>query len=102
MQQARAWRIGVAFVFLIAFGLLWTVGIGHFTARQASAFWPTYYMTVYAIAGLWLGPAFLVIGVAIMALTLIGYFFSGAWFDIWMAFVNGGGLLVAGAWMRRG
>ncbi len=102
MQQARAWRIGVAFVFLVAFGLLWTAGIGHFTPRQASAFWPTYYMTVYAIAGLWLGPAFLVIGVAIMALTLLGYFFSGAWFDVWMAFVNGGGLLLAGVWMRRG
>jgi hypothetical protein len=101
VQKARAWRIGVAFIILVAFGLLWTVGIMHFTPRQASAFWPTYYMTVYAIAGLWLGPAFLVIGVTIMALTLIGFFYSGPWFDLWMAFVNGGGLLVAGAWMRR-
>jgi len=101
IHKARSWRIGVAFVILIAFGLLWTVGIAHFSPRQLSAFWPTYYMTVYAIAGLWLGPAFLVIGATIMALTLIGYFYSGPWFDLWMAFVNGGGLLIAGAWMRR-
>ena len=101
MQKARAWRIGVAFVLLLAFGLLWVVGIAHFTPRQLSAFWPTYYMLGYSIAGLWLGPAFLVIGLTITALTLVGYFFAGPWFDLWMAFVNGGGLLLAGAWMRR-
>jgi hypothetical protein len=101
VQNARAWRVGVAFVILVGFGLLWTAGIGHFNGRQASAFWPTYYMTVYAVAGLWLGQAFVVIAVAIMALTLVGYFYSGPWFDVWMAFVNGAGLIVAGAWMRR-
>lgn len=101
VQKARAWRVGVAFLVAVAFGLLWVVGIAHFTPRQMSAFWPTYYMMGYAIAGLWLGPAFLVIGLSITALTLIGFFYSGPWFDLWMAFVNGGGLLLAGAWMRR-
>ena len=101
VRHAKAWRVGVAFVILVAFGLLWTAGIGHFDGRQASAFWPTYYMTVYAVAGLWLGPAFVVIAIAIMALTLVGYFYSGPWFDVWMAFVNGAGLIIAGAWMRR-
>ena len=101
VEKARGWRIGVAFLLAVAFGLLWVVGIAHFTPRQMSAFWPTYYMLGYSIAGLWLGPAFLVIGLSITALTLIGYFYVGPWFDIWMAFVNGGGLLLAGAWMRR-
>ncbi len=94
------WRVGLAFVMLVCFGLFWA-NVGHFSGRQMSAFWPTYYMMGYAITGLWLGPAFVVIGFSIIALTLIGYFFSGPWFDIWMAFVNGGGLLIAGAWMRR-
>jgi hypothetical protein len=101
IQKARAWRIGIAFALAVAFGVLWAVGIAHFTPRQMSAFWPTYYMLGYSIAGLWLGPAFLVIGLSITALTLFGYFFVGPWFDVWMAFVNGGGLLLAGAWMRR-
>ena len=91
------------FVVFIGFGFVFLciVGNTHLMPRQLSAFWPTYYMTVYAVAGLWLGPAFVVIAAAIMALTLIGYFYSGPWFDLWMAFVNGGGLLIAGAWMRR-
>ncbi len=34
-------------------------------------------------------------------LTLVGYFRLGDAFDLWMAFVNGGGLIVGGLWMRR-
>jgi len=40
-------------------------------------------------------------GMAVSALTLIGYFFVGDAFDLWMAFVNGGGLVLGGLWMRR-
>jgi hypothetical protein len=98
--KSGGWRVGIAFVMLVAFGIFWS-NVGHFSGRQMSAFWPTYYMLGYAVAGLWLGSAFTVIGFSIIALTLIGYFLVGPWFDIWMAFVNGGGLLLAGAWMRR-
>ena len=45
--------------------------------------------------------AFVAIGLGIIALTLIGYFFIGDWFDLWMAVVNGGGLILGGLWMRR-
>jgi hypothetical protein len=26
---------------------------------------------------------------------------GGDWFDLWMAFVDGGGLMLGGLWMRR-
>jgi hypothetical protein len=45
--------------------------------------------------------SFVAIGLSIGALTLIGYFFSGDVFDLWMAVVNGGGLILGGLWMRR-
>ena len=38
-----------------------------------------------------LGLAFVAIGLCITALTLIGYFFVGDWFHLWMAVVDGGG-----------
>jgi hypothetical protein len=99
-NKSAGWRVGLAFLMLVAFGMFWST-VGHFNGRQMSAFWPTYYMMGYAIGGLWLGSAFTVLGLAIIALTLVGYFLVGPWFDLWMAFVNGGGLLLAGAWMRR-
>jgi hypothetical protein len=94
-------RMLVAFLLFIAFGTF-CCGFGHFTTpRQSGTFWAIYFMLVYTIAGLWIGYAFVVIGVGVTALTLVGYFFVGDWFEPWMAVVNGGGLILGGLWMRR-
>jgi hypothetical protein len=94
-------RMLVAFLLFIAFGIFSSSWLGHFTPRQLGAFWAIYFMLVYTIAGLWVGHAFVAIGLCITALTLIGYFFIGDWFEPWMAVVNGGGLILGGLWMRR-
>src|ERR1700730_8269956 len=94
-------RMLVAFLLFIAFGIFSSVWLGHFTPRQMGTFWTIYFMLVYTLAGLWVGQAFVAIGLSITALTLIGYFFIGDAFDLWMAFVNGGGLVLGGLWMRR-
>jgi len=93
-------RMFAAFLLFIAFGLF-CVWLGHFTPRQLGTFWPIYFMVFYTIVGLWVGRAFVAIGLSIIALTLIGYFFVGSAFDLWMAFVNGGGMMLGGLWMRR-
>jgi hypothetical protein len=102
--EARSFdvRMLVAYLLFFAFGYLCTKVLGDFTPRQLGTFWPIYFMLFYAIAGLWLGYAFVLIGVGISILTLIGYFYvGGEAFLLWMAFVNGGGLLLGGLWMRR-
>jgi len=93
-------RMLAAFLLFIAFGMFCS-WLGHFTPRQLGAFWPIYFMLVYIVAGLWFGYAFVAIGLGITALTLIGYFFTGEWFELWMAFIDGGGLILGGLWMRR-
>lgn len=95
-------RMTAAFAVFIGFGCIFSLGLGVFTPRQLGAFWTTYFMLPYMIAGLWFGPGFIVIGAAVTVLTLIGYALSGDWFNLWMAFVNGGGLVLGGLWMRRG
>jgi hypothetical protein len=93
-------RTFTAFLLFMAFGIF-VCWFGHFTPRQVGAFWPVYFMLAYTIAGLWVGYAFAAIGLSIIILTLAGYFFAGDGFDLWMAFVNGGGLILGGLWMRR-
>ena len=94
-------RVLAAFLLFFAFGFLCIAVLGHFGPRQMGTFWPIYFMLFYCIAGLWFGHAFVAIGLAITALTLIGYFFiGGAAFLLWMAVVNGGGLILGGLWMR--
>jgi hypothetical protein len=93
-------RMLLAFLLYFAFGLFFSVVLGHFTPRQLATFWSLYAMMTYTIAGLWFGTAFVALGLAISALTLVGYFFVGSWFELWMAVVNGG-LILVGLWMRR-
>jgi hypothetical protein len=94
-------RMLAALLLFFAFGFFCVVVLGHFTPRQQGTFWPIYFMLFYSIAGLWFGYAFIAIGLGITVLTLIGYFFIGEAFPLWMAFVNGGGLILGGLWMRR-
>ncbi|MGX1234966.1 hypothetical protein AB7M71_008058 [Bradyrhizobium japonicum] len=94
-------RLVLVFVLFFAFGYLCTNVVGHFGPRQLGAFWPLYFMLFYTLAGLWFGYAFVAIGLGIAALTLIGFFYIGEVFPLWMAFVNGGGLILGGLWMRR-
>ncbi len=94
-------RMLAAYLLFFAFGFLWTAGLVQLPPRLLGVFWATYFMLAYAIAGLWFGIASFVIGLAIAVLTLVGYFWAGPWFDLWMALVNGGGLVLGGLWMRR-
>jgi hypothetical protein len=86
---------------LIGYGLVLLVLLWPVDPRQLSAFWPTLIMLGFVLAGLWLGRFFILCGLAVTALTLVGYFWSGAWFPLWMAVVDGGGLLAGGLWLRR-
>ena len=94
-------RVAAALACFFAFGLFWSVGMAHFGPREMNAFWATFFMLPYTMVGLWLGWAFVAIGLGITALTLIGYYWSGPYFELWMAVVNGGGLMLGGLWMRR-
>jgi hypothetical protein len=91
----------VTFLLIGAFGVFCSVVLGHFSPRQMIVFWALYGMLFYAIAGLWFGYVFIVIAVCTTILTLIGYYYIGAAFLLWMAVAHGGGLVLGGLWMRR-
>jgi hypothetical protein len=100
--QTFDFRVFAAFLLFYAFGILCSAVLGHFGPRELGAFWPIYFMLFYCLAGLWFGRAFIAIGLSIIVLTLIGYFLvEGGAFLLWMAAVNGGGLILSGLWMRR-
>jgi len=99
--RSLAWRFLAAFAVFVAFGLLWSVGFGRFGPRELDAFWPTLFLFGYALAGLWFGAAFVALGLGLSALVLAGYLWSGDWFNLWLAAVNGGGFILCGLWMRR-
>jgi hypothetical protein len=94
------WRIVAVILLIFGFGTI-CAGLGHYGSRELSVFWPILFMLGYAIAGLWLGRVFVLIGIGIPLLALFGYFYIDGWFQAYLAIVNGGGLIFAGWWMRR-
>jgi hypothetical protein len=101
-SRPRAAPSLVTYLLFFAFGYFCSTVLGHFTPRQMGDVLADLFMLFYTLAGLWVGSAFVAIGLSITVLTLIGYFFViGAAFPLWMALVNGGGLILGGLWMRR-
>lgn len=94
-------RFLAAFLIFLAFGLFWSISLGHFTGRQMDAFWPTLIMFGYCLAGLWLGRVFIILGLSIAVLVAIGFYTLGPAYPLYLAVVNGGGLILCGLWMRQ-
>jgi len=96
-----AWRWIGSYLSLLAFGVVVVYELAPLTVRQQQVFWPTLVMFSYVVGGFWVGRFFLYLGLTVIVLILIGYYLTGAWFALWLAFVYGGGLIAGGIWLRR-
>jgi hypothetical protein len=99
--RASDFRFPAALLALAGFGLVWSYLLAPMSGAQISAFWTTLAMVGYVLAGIWLGRFFITCGIAVTALTLVGYFWLGHWFPLWMAAIEGGALIGGGLWLRR-
>ena len=94
-------RLLALFALFYGFGWIWSDLIGGFGPRQLATFWPTLFQFGYAVAGLWFGAAFLVIGLGAAALTLAAFLWAGDGLFLGLTLVNGGAMIAVGLWMRR-
>ncbi len=107
--------ISLAWLALLGYGALWAALLGpwelsHGSAwavqgpllgRKLAAFAATVCMFGYVVMGLWLGRFLLWLGLLVTAATVLGYYFAGDYFFIWMAFTGGGSLIAAGVLIRK-
>jgi hypothetical protein len=71
------------------------------TSAQIAAFFPILVALFYLLIGIWTrGARMIVLGLAVGALTLFGYFYLPVYFLLWMAVVGGGGMILGGIWLR--
>jgi hypothetical protein len=96
-----SWRYGLSFVVLFVFIFALFAVMKPRELNQVAAFYPLVIGLYYTFMGIWTkGWRMLPLGLALMALTMIGYFFLPEYFVLWMAGVGGGGLILGGLWMR--
>ncbi len=112
VKDKNGWKFGLLWPIVFGYFYVWmyllgpllnhdrvssTEGVLHGTAVIS-----TIPMCVYVIAGVMGGEAFIAwIGGAITVLTVVGIYFFHDTFYLWMAFVGGGGLMLAGYISRR-
>lgn len=93
-------RLLYAFLATAILGWLWTALIPGRELRALDVHWTLIFMFCLVISGMWIGRTFVVIGLSVIALTLVGLFYIHSWFHIWMAVCNGGGMILSGLWLR--
>jgi hypothetical protein len=99
--QKNLWRmLGLVAIIFIFFSAI-AVVFGHVSGAQMGVIAPLTVGAIYASIGLWLGARFVLTGLGVIALTLGGYFLLREHFLMWMALVGGGGLILAGFWLRK-
>lgn len=97
---AYAYKGWIAFGLVMLFAVLASTLIGKKPAAL-SVFWSCLFMTIYMIAGLWLGVRWIVLGASIAIITILAYLYLVPWFNLVMALLGGGGLIVGGTWLRK-
>lgn len=104
-------RFGYSWILLFGFGGVWFAillpweqmkGFEYMELHRAiGAYGATLAMFAYVMMGLWWDRFFMWLGLAITALTIVGYFLFPAYFNLWMAVFGGGLLLVSGMLIKR-
>jgi hypothetical protein len=94
----RLYLLGLAFVVYI---LLWLWIAAPTSGEQASTLVVLFIMFSYIVVGLWMEPVLVWVGLILTGLTLIGYFVLTDYYNLWMAFLGGGGLAACGFYIRR-
>ena len=87
--------IVIALFIAATYLVMWPVG-----PKQQAAFPPLLAGAAYSGMGLYAGVRWIVAGAAVAALTLAGFFLVREHYALFMAAVGGGGLILAGLWMR--
>ena len=94
-----AWRMGALWAIIVFFIAATYAFLEPHTARQYCAFPALITGCAYMAVGLWRGLRYVVSGLVVVALTLVGYYFIHPVF-FWFAAVGGGAMILTGIWFR--
>jgi hypothetical protein len=95
-----AWRMFAVSAVAIFFVFATYTIMAPVRSHAAAAFPALITGTLYTGIGLWAGLRYVVTGIVVLAATLAGYFFIHDHYLLWMAFIGGGSMILAGIWFR--
>ena len=93
-------RVGIFWMLLFLYAGLWMWMLRPVNGVQIGAYWATVPMFGYVVGGLWLSRFFIFLGALVTVLTILGLTLFHQHFNLWMAVLGGGSLVVAGIYIR--
>jgi hypothetical protein len=100
-KERRGWRALVPASSYVAFTFLLLMILRPHSVEESSIAVALVVSLAYVQIGVHLGDRLIFIGVGLAALSLAGYVWIPLHFHLYMAFVGGGSLILAGLWLRR-
>jgi hypothetical protein len=98
-QRRTDRRLWAAAAIVIAFGALASYLIGP-DLRAIEVLWTCMIMGAIMLRGLLTGTRWIVLGGVCCATSVLAYLYLGLWYHVALAAALGGGLLLAGTWLR--
>lgn len=95
------WRAFASVATIIALVLLVAMIAGVHGADQGNALISIFVAAAYVLQGIWTGPRFAWIGLALAGFVCAGWFLDRTHLDLWLGLGGGGALIVTGLWLRR-
>ena len=71
------------------------------SAKETHSVFGLLFGCLYVGMGIWTGWRLIALGVALVALTLVGFYAIGPWYSLYMGVVSGGALVLGGLWLRK-
>jgi MFS family permease len=101
VEEKMNLRVGALWGALFIYIFIWLNILAPVNGMQLNAFVCTAVMFAYVITGLWFTAYFMVwLGLAVTAVTLVGFYFLPAYYCLWMAVTAGGLLLGTGLYIH--
>ncbi|NLX04333.1 MAG: hypothetical protein GXY33_04210 [Phycisphaerae bacterium] len=99
-RSASDWRFSLFWLLLFVYGGVWIAILQPQSPYQVTAFIVTLIMFAYVVLGLFWERFMLWLGLAVTALTLVGFYGLEFWFWAWMSVLGGGALAGTGLYLR--
>jgi hypothetical protein len=99
-SNSIAWRWLGSIAAILVFYIVILNIFQPFSGQQSAALIALIVALFYVLGGIWIGVRLAITGIAMAALTVVGFYLFPAYFFLWMAVVGGGALMLAGLWLR--
>ncbi len=96
----HAWRMVALWAVILFFVFATYAIMKPHLGRQLCAYPALITGCAYMVIGLWRGLRYVISGIAVVTLTLIGFFYID-WVFFWFAVVGGGSMILTGLWFRK-